>query len=52
MSGEISAEELHKAKKLWIFDLQKTFSLSVEFNKTKELLGAYEHEDGYLRCKG
>ena len=37
---------------MWIFDLQKTFSSSVEFNKTKELLGAYEHEDRYLRCKG
>ena len=26
--------------------------MSVEFNKTKESLGAYGHEDGYLRCKG
>ena len=51
MSGEISAEDLNKAKKLWIFDLQKTFSSSVEFNKRKEPLGVYEHEDGYLRCK-
>ena len=52
MSGEISAEELNTAKKLWICDLQKTFSSSVEFNKMKESLGVYEHEDGYLRCKG
>ena len=52
MSGEISAEELNTAKKLWICNLQKTFSSSVEFNKTKESLGVYEHEDGYLRCKG
>ena len=52
MSREISAEELNTAKKLWICDLQKTFSLSVEFNKTKESLGVYEHEDRYLRCKG
>ena len=50
MSAEISSEELNTAKKLWICDLQKKFSLSVEFNKTKESLGVYEHEDGYLRC--
>ena len=52
MSGEISAEELNTAKKLWICDLQKTFSSSVEFNKRKKSLGVYEHEDGYFRCKG
>ena len=52
MSGEISAEELNTAKKLWICDLQKPFSSSVESNKTKESLGVYELEDGYLRCKG
>ena len=40
MSGEISAEELNTVKKLWICDLQKAFSSSVEFNKTKEFLGA------------
>ena len=37
MLGEISVEELNTAKKLWICDLQKTFSSRVEFNK-KELL--------------
>ena len=52
MLGEISAEELNAAKKLWICDLQKTISTSVEFNKMKESLGVYEHEDGYLWCKG
>ena len=52
MSEEISAEELNTAKKLWIRDIQKTFSSNVEFNKTKESLGVYEHEDGYFRCKG
>ena len=35
MSREISAEELNTAKKLWICNLQKIFSSSVEFNKTK-----------------
>ena len=43
MSGEISSEEVNTAKKLWICDLQKTFSSSVEFNKTKDSLGVYEH---------
>ena len=52
MSGEISAEEWNRAKKLWICDLQKTFLSSVKFNKTKKSLGVYEHEDRYLRCKG
>ena len=33
MSGEISAEELNTAKKLWICDLQKTFSSSVNLTK-------------------
>ena len=51
MSGEISAEELNTAKELRICNLEKTFSLSFEFNKTKEILEIYEHEDGYLRCK-
>ena len=37
---------------MWVRDLQKTFSLSIEFNKTRESLGVYEHEDGYLGCKG
>ena len=35
MSREISAEELNTAKKLWICNLQKIFSSSVEFYKTK-----------------
>ena len=52
ISGEISAEELNKAKKLWICNLHKTFSSSIKFNKTRESLGVYEHEDRYLRYKG
>ena len=43
MSGEIATEELNKAKKLWICNLQKTFSLSVEFNKMRESLGVFKH---------
>ena len=35
ISGEISAEELKKAKRLCVCNLQKMFSLSVEFNKTR-----------------
>ena len=42
---------MNKAKKLWICDLQKTFSFSVEFNKMRESLGVYEHQDRYLRSK-
>ena len=30
----------------------KKFLSSVEFNKTRESLGIYKHEDMYLRCKG
>ena len=52
MSGEISAETLNTVNQLWICNLQRKFSSSVEFNKTKESLGVYVHEDGYLRCKG
>ena len=52
MSGEISREELNKTKKLWICNLPKTISSSVEFNKMRESLGVHEHKDGYLRCKG
>ena len=45
---------MNKAKKLYICDLQKRkkFSLSVKFDKTRESLGFYKHEDRYLRCKG
>ena len=46
-----SGEELNTTMKLWICNLQKTFSSSVEFYETKESLGVYEHEAEYLRCK-
>ena len=52
MSGENSAEELNTAKTFWICNLEKNVFIERQFDKTKELLGVYEHENGYLRCKG
>ena len=52
VAKEVSAEDLDRAKDLWVRHLQKEVQKEQKFKKMAESLGVQEDTDGYLRCKG
>ena len=49
---EVSAEDMSRAKEIWIRHLQKLVTQEPKYEKTAESLGIKADSDGYLRCMG
>ena len=49
---DISAEDIEKAKDMWIRQLQSRMKKECKYQKTAESLGVKEDSQGYLRCMG
>ena len=50
--GEVSAEEVHAAERLWIRSIQESLSNEKNYDQLHAQLGLFRDEDGIVRCRG
>ena len=50
--GEVSAEEVQAAERLWIRSIQESLSNERNYDQLHAQLGLFRDEDGIVRCRG
>ena len=50
--GEVSAEEVQAAERLWIRSIQESLSNEKNYDQLRAQLGLFRDEDGIVRCRG